>query len=157
MDFTATHALAATASDALAPDTASSAKAEALHFRSESDAVFKPNELAVNQWSSSFGQSFGGIMNYAWLSVESTQSQVLSSSSDRLSFYRATPLGFSGTDTTNVQTSGINEADNAEFSSDGFAFVFRDQVIRIIDINDIKNLKEVSRIELPGMTATMHS
>lgn len=158
-DAPADHALAATsrtaspnasARIAALPNTASSAASGALHFQSESETIAKLTELAVNQWGTMFGKSYG-MWNY--------DRRVYESAPDALSagtILQANVLGFSGVGATNVQTSGIDESDNAEFSSDGFAFVFRDQVIRIIDINDPKNLKEVSRIELPGMTATMH-
>ena len=156
-DVPATHALAATsrttsALTSAAPNSASATVSGDLHFQSESEAIAKLTELAVNQWGTMFGQSYG-LWNYDRRAFEPAP-VTLSYSADAI--VQANVLGFSGVDATNVQTSGIDESDNAEFSSDGFAFVFRDQVIHVVDINDPKNLKEVSRIELPGLTATMH-
>ncbi|MCY2982729.1 MAG: beta-propeller domain-containing protein [Planctomycetota bacterium] len=114
------------------------------HFQSEAEAIAALKQMALEQWNSP--PSYFTLMD----------SQPLVLNLDRVGDAVISPAAAFSADSRNLQTAGVDEADNAVFSDDGYAFVFRDQTIRIIDINDPKNLKVVSRIELPGLTATMH-
>ena len=115
------------------------------HFQSEAEAIAALKQMAVEQWNSPPDH---------FMFMDSREPLVVNSNrfGDAVVLQDA---AFS-VDTRNLQTAGVDEADNAVFSDDGFVFVFRDQAIRIIDINDPENLKEVSLIELPGLTANMH-
>ncbi len=113
------------------------------HFQSQAEAIESLKQMAVEHWNGWFGKPWQMYLE------------------DRLSFQ--TNLEFGGNlfasavrNTGNVQTIGVDEADNAVFSNDGYVFVFRDRAIRIIDIRDPKNLKEVSRIDLTSTSASMH-
>ncbi len=157
MDVTANHALAVTSTSTTATNTADASESNELHFPTESDAVVKLKERAVKQWSSSFGKS--SLMMAYDLAIDSDSRDVASmrlASSDNFNYGVIPAPVLASPNYTNAQTIGVDESDIAAFSADGYAFVFRDQLIRIIDINDPKNLKEVSRIELPGQSATMH-
>ncbi len=114
-------------------------------FQSEAEAIAALKQMAVEQWNSP-PDHFMFMDRQVPLVVN--LNQVGDAVVSRTAAF--------STETSNWQTVGVDEADNAVFSDDGFVFVFRDQAIRIIDINDPKNLKEVSRIELPGLTANMH-
>ena len=157
MDVTANHALALTSASTTAASTADASQSNALHFQSESEAVAKLKERAVKQWSSSFGKSSILMAYHQEIDFDSRDVASLRLASSDNYNYGAIPAHIlASPNYTNAQTVGVDESDIAAFSDDGYAFVFRDQLIRIIDINDPKNLKEVSRIELPGQSATMH-
>ncbi len=123
------------------------------HFQSQAEATEALKQLAVEQWNEWFGKQMNQVSFYLEDRLSANSNFDMVNNSVVLQFPRG---AFSNDYTGNVQTLGVDEADNAVFSNDGYVFIFRDQAIRIIDIRDPKNLKEVSRIELPGMTATMH-
>jgi Beta propeller domain/Dockerin type I domain len=154
MDVTANHAHAVTSTSTTATNSANASESNALHFQTEADAVAKLTERAVKQWSSSFGKN-SALINYD-LAIGSDSTSMHLASAVNYN-YGAIPAPVPASPNyTNAQSVGVDESDIAAFSDDGYVFVFRDQLIRIIDIKDPKNLKEVSRIELPGQSATMH-
>ena len=121
------------------------------HFQSEAEAIAALKQMAVEQWNSQ--PDYLMFMDRPLPLVVNLDRVGDSVVSRAAAFSADTSIS---AETRNLQTAGVDEADNAVFSDDGFVFVFRDQSIRIIDINDPKNLKEVSRVELPGLMATMH-
>ncbi len=123
------------------------------HFQTEADAITALTQRAVEQWSSQFGQPA-----YPWMAEDfasanfaniANPDNVLYASFDRVS------SGADGAGVTNVQTSNVDEGDNLEMSTDGYAFVFRDQVVRIIDVRNPSELKEVARIDT-GYAGLLH-
>ncbi len=129
------------------------ANAKVTRFHSEVDAITSLTQRAVERWSSQFGQPA-----YPWMAVDfasanfanfANPDNVLYASFDRVS------SGADGVGVTNVQTSNVDEGDNLELSTDGYAFVFRDQVVRIIDVRNPSELKEVARIDT-GYAGLLH-
>jgi hypothetical protein len=119
-------------------------------FQSQAEAIESLKQMAVEQWSAMFGRQWD---QYMLLNADLSATIV---GDDFAMRTIAIPgLNVLATD-GNFQTAAVNEADNAVFSNDGYVFVFRDQAIRIIDIRDPKDLKEVSRIELTEVSAAMH-
>ncbi len=121
------------------------------HFQSEAEAISALTQLAAERWSSQFGQQ-----NYPWKQLNFDLANVSNGDNFILAASDRVQDSIASTGITNVQTSGVDEGDNVEISSDGYAFVVRDQVVRIIDVRDPSDLKEVARIDTPGYSALLH-
>ncbi len=125
-------------------------KSRMPHFQSEAEAITALTQRAVEQWSSQFGQPA-----YPWMALDFASANF--TNPDNLLYASFDRVGSNANDVgvTNVQTSGVDEGDNLEISTDGYAFVFRDQVVRIIDVRNPSELREVARIET-GYAGMLH-
>lgn len=123
------------------------AESRIQRFQSQAEALDALKQMAITQWSDSFGMQWGASSFH--LDRESLLG-IADISLPIVGLVSATDI------VSNVQTTGVDEADDALFSNDGYVYVIRDQSIRVIDIRDPKDLKEVSRIPLQGTTAVMH-
>jgi hypothetical protein len=138
------------------PSTRANAPLKATHFQSEAEAIAGLMEMAVEKWDGQFGREVYNPRMSTWEMGGALQHVDFDISDPVASLGDGLGVAIIGMGYTNVQTDGVDEGDDVEISSDGYAFVFRDQAIRIIDMRDPSDLKQVAQIDTAGYSAQFH-
>lgn len=114
-----------------------------LHkFETEQKALERLSELAVKQYESMFGQVAGYPRNWSYNLLRAFD---LDGGAGTLAIAdRVATTSF-----TNIQTSGVDEVDDQEITSDGFVYAVRQGAVFIVDASAPSDLKVAGSYDLP--------